>query len=346
MGANKEISMFFLMTLFILSALISYLISLLIIKTPIAKGLIDIPNERSSHEKPTPRGGGVGIVVALAFSMSFAFFVRRAPSSPQYFFVLSGFVLTAALGFWSDRSEIAPYKRLFLQALISAIVIFGAGYIENFNLSGIIISGPILTVIWLTSITNFYNFMDGIDGLAGMQGVIAGIGIAIMGIITGDNQLLGIGAVVTGALSGFLVLNMAPARIFMGDTGSYALGFLFAAIPIIDQKLFLPIALILGVFIFDTVFTLIKRLINREECFRPHRNHFYQRAVKLGLSHLKVTLIISAVSSFFVLLAIYAFNQSPAKQFAAVVCEMIILSALAFLISAVEKKRKKLSAGR
>lgn len=281
------------------AAVISFLTSFWFIRSADRIGLIDMPNPRSSHSRPTPRGGGIGIVTGMMVVLAACFMTGMIGIDLKYLVIISGFFAMALLGFCSDRFNISAIARIILQILIAVIMARLIGCQGSVTIAGLLIPiGRIYTalaVIWLVTVTNFYNFMDGIDGLAAMQGIIAGIGIAFFGIILGNRSLIPMGLVLSGASAGFLVLNFPPARIFMGDTGSYSVGLYIASFALIDDRLVIPIAMVLGVFIFDAAITLTKRVVNGEEWYRAHRSHFYQRAVKSGYSHLQVTLVISIV---------------------------------------------------
>jgi UDP-N-acetylmuramyl pentapeptide phosphotransferase/UDP-N-acetylglucosamine-1-phosphate transferase len=148
-------------------------------------------------------------------------------------------------------------------------------------------------VLWMVALTNAYNFMDGIDGIAGIQAIVAGLGWVVIGAIAGLADAVVLGLLLTAGVAGFLVYNWPPARVFMGDAGSGFLGFSFAAIPLIAPEhgphLLLSAALLTWPFLFDTSFTLIRRVRRRENIFAAHRTHLYQRLTVTGLSHARVT---------------------------------------------------------
>ena len=337
-----------MLVLFILlSGVISFLISIWLIKRTEKFGLIDTPNKRSSHELPTPKGGGIGIVLGIFVTLSGCFLIGRI-GDIKYMVLIAGGLAIALLGLYGDRFKTSIISRLVIQSLIACTIIWVIGvpeYLEIgahhlINLGGF---GIIFAIIWLVGMTNFYNFMDGIDGLAAMQGIIAGIGITVFGILLQDNPLITIGLILSGATTGFLVLNVSPAKIFMGDVGSYFLGFFIASFVLIYTNLLIPIILMMGVFIFDTVVTLARRVFNGECWYRAHRNHFYQRATSLGHSHMQITFIISLISSLFLIMACIYLLASVFMQLIILAVALLILTTLAFWITIKEKKYKKIT---
>ena len=330
----------------ILSGIISFLISLWLIKRTDKFGLLDIPNMRSSHEKPTPKGGGAGIVLGILFALTGYWLAGKIKMDIKYFVIIGGFLAVASVGFYNDRFNSSALSRIILQTFIASTMVWFMGspvVLEigghNFNIGYF---GIIFAVIWLVGVTNFYNFMDGINGLAAMQGIIAGIGITIFGMILKDKSLIPMGLVLSGATAVFLILNFSPAKIFMGDAGSYALGLYIASFGLVDGRLLVPVVLVLGVFIFDTVVTLIRRIIKGERWYQAHRTHFYQRAVKLGYSHLQVTSVLSVISFLLTVMACIYLQALPLVKISIIVVAVLGLFSLALWIILKEGKYKRL----
>lgn len=321
----------------VLSGVISFLISLWLIKKKDNLGLLDIPNVRSSHNRPTPKGGGVGIVSGILITLGGCYLIGLIEMEPfKYFIIMVCFFAVALLGFCSDRFNLSALNRLILQSLIALImlgVIYSPSVLEIAKREIILVCVVIIfQFLWLVAITNFYNFMDGIDGLAAMQGIIAGIGIGTFGIILKDESLIPMGLVLTGASAGFLILNLTPAKIFMGDVGSYASGFYIASFILMNEKLLVPVALVLGVFIFDTVVTLMIRIARGERWYQAHRSHFYQRAVSLGYSHLQVTWTLSLISVLLTAMACLYLIVSPLIQIIIVFIAFLVLVSLSLWV--------------
>lgn len=257
--------------------------------------LLDLPNERSSHTRPTPRGGGLGIVVVTLVGA--ALLAGQQPSLWGYI-IAAG--LIAAVSWVDDVRSLSNRVRFGTHLLGAVLVVITGGWIEqmHFPLVGIISLGWFglpLTLFWLVGMTNIYNFMDGIDGIAGSQAIVAGAGYSFLGWLVNNEVLTWLGLVVAAASLGFLLHNWSPAKIFMGDVGSAFLGFTFGWLGIIatrtDATLAVPMVLLLWAFLFDAGFTLIRRLQRRENIFAAHRTHLYQRMVIAGHPHARVTLL-------------------------------------------------------
>lgn len=330
---------------FFLTIAVSALISLWFITNAGKLGFMDIPNARSSHNLPTPLGGGAGIVAAMAAGFGVCYVAGAVEINVKYLSVIAGFFAMALLGFFSDRFNISAIIRIILQAAIAVVMVWRVGCPASFYIAGFDMrTGCIcacFAVLWIVAITNFYNFMDGIDGLAAMQGLIAGAGIAIFGAIIGNRSVIPMGLILSGASAGFLILNFPPARIFMGDTGSYSLGLYIASFGLIDKRLFIPVTMVLGVFIFDSAVTLVKRLVNGEEWYNAHRSHFYQRALKLGYSHRQVTSAVSVIIAILTAMAAAYIKAPPLLQIVILVSAAAVVTSAAVWLVFKERSREK-----
>lgn len=263
--------------------------------------ILDHPNWRSSHTRPTPRGGGLGILAAWlpAAVAVLAIAGTGAAAIRPFVCTIVAVALLAALGFRDDRAETGPAAKLAIQLVAAGLVVWGVGWVDGVTLPGRTLAlhglGLPLTVFWLVGFSNAYNFMDGIDGIAGLFGGVAAIGIAAAGLIPGGGAAVWIAAPLAGASLAFLRENWAPARVFMGDVGSLPVGFLLAEAAVIGTSSggvpFVASFLALGPFLFDTLFTLGRRIVRRENVFRAHRSHLYQRLVIARWSHARVALL-------------------------------------------------------
>ena len=275
--------------------------------------ILDIPNERSSHSAPTPRGGGLVIaMVAVFLYLATAYFTAERIAVGY----LIGAVLIAAISWLDDLFSISSVWRLAVHSICGLLIVWDIGYFETlyvpyFRTIELGYWGAVLTICWIVWLTNAYNFMDGIDGIAGVQAVTAGIGWLVIGLILGSVETSLFAGIIAFSSLGFLIHNWQPAKIFMGDVGSAFLGFSFAVLPLItarDRAEYAFILPLIGVFlvwffVFDAVFTLIKRLIGGKKIWLPHREHIYQRLVIEGFSHQFVTLLYG-VNSLIVLAAV------------------------------------------
>lgn len=276
--------------------------------------MLDMPNERSSHTLPTPRGGGLVIVVGslLGLSFSYPFFGSLFPIQIVTSYGI-GALLIALVSWWDDLRSLSNRVRFGTHAAGALLILFVVGFWHQISLpfvSAIPLGwmGIPLTFLWVVGLTNAYNFMDGIDGLAGSQAVIAGAGWAGLGWLSGEPLVSLLGLLVAGSSLGFLLHNWPPARIFMGDVGSAFLGFSFAALSVVAAQQHPRMAvvgiLLLWPFIFDTTFTFLRRLSRHENVFAAHRSHLYQRLVIAGCSHRAVTLLYSGLAVVGVVLAL------------------------------------------
>jgi UDP-N-acetylmuramyl pentapeptide phosphotransferase/UDP-N-acetylglucosamine-1-phosphate transferase len=300
--------------------------------------MLDIPNARSLHIRPTPRGGGLGIVIGVligAWSI-FIFQILSIPLIKIAAFSLSG-VIVASVG-WLDDIHRLPYRiRLVVQAASSAVILVVIGYyniitvpfVGDVNLHSI---GIPFALLWIMGLTNAYNFMDGIDGVAGGQALIAGLGWAIIGFMSGQSFVGLIGLLLAASSLGFLLHNWPPARIFMGDVGSAFIGFTLAVIPILaaqkDPRCMVVGILMVWPFIFDTTFTLVRRLLNKENIFVAHRSHIYQRLVIAGYSHRFVTLVYMGLALVGAVIALLWHKKAPFVDSVVIVLPILLFAGL------------------
>lgn len=246
-------------------------------------GLLDIPNDRSSHFAATPKGGGIGIAAGVIF-------ISILAGVP---FLLWASVLgISLLGLSSDRFEISPAIRLTVEFLLAAILL--SALESGFGDDPGLVTAAILAV-FIVGTANFFNFMDGIDGIAALTGIVGFGLLAWHGVRTGADPAvnwLAVGAV--AGCAGFLPLNFPHARVFMGDSGSVLLGFLFAAIAVAGARTLADLvcrAAFLLPFYFDEVSTMALRVRDGESLVRPHRRHTYQlMANELSIPHARVAL--------------------------------------------------------
>ena len=261
---------------------------------------MDIPNERSSHTRPMPRGGGLSILIITLVGLltyGLLFFVEYWLLLLCYSF---GAGLIATVSWFDDLHTLPKRVRFSVHSLAAILAIIGFGYwdkltvpfLDRVNLGWF---GLLVTFLWIVGLTNAYNFMDGIDGIAGGQAVVAGVGWTILGVMMDLPLISAMGSLLAATSLGFLFHNWPPAKIFMGDVGSAFLGYSFACLGVLgwkkDPVLALAGFLLVWPFVFDTIFTFFRRLEHRENVFSAHRSHLYQRLVISGYSHRTVTLL-------------------------------------------------------
>ncbi len=321
--------------LFSVLLIVSYLLTWIIKIFSTKKKILDIPNERSSHSVPTPRGGGLAIVVTWYAGISILFFSGDL-SSKLYFALLSG-ILLAAISLLDDVIHIRPVIRLsvqFITVVLSFVLLNG---IQPLFFNGkellptiILYTFTIVGVVWFI---NLYNFLDGIDGYASVEAIALAFALFL---ITGQS----INLIFIASVSGFLIWNWPKARIFMGDVGSTQLGFTIAVLGIYyhnEQKLSVIYWLILTApFWFDATLTLFRRWRNKENLSQAHRKHIYQRLVQSGFSHLKVDILLSLLNAVLIILVYLSFKFNRFQ------IPLLILTLIAmYMISLFTDKRKQ-----
>src|SRR3990167_3542229 len=291
-------SIYFL-PIFLLALLFSMCLTNIVRHYAIRKTILDIPNERSSHQIPIPRGGGVSIAIISCLSILTLGFLNFL--EPRLVLALAGGgILVAAIGYGDDVYSIKVRWRFLAHFVASSWAVYWLGGFPILDLGSIKLSlhwiGSLFAVAGIIWCINFYNFMDGIDGLAGTEGVFIGIAASVPLYIAGEYHLAFLLWILSAAIAGFLFWNWLPAKIFMGDTGSGFLGFIFAVIALytVNQS-FISAAfwfIIVGVFASDATFTLIHRIYKKKSWYIAHREHAYQHLVSLGIDHSWVTLSI------------------------------------------------------
>lgn len=262
-----------------------------------ARSIIDIPNARSSHSIPTPRGGGVAIVVAFLLALPVLGLAQLVPGSALVAIGGAG-ILVAVIGFMDDHGHIAARWRLLGHFVAAAWSLFWLGGLPSITVFGISLDlgwmGCIMAAIYLVWMLNLYNFMDGIDGIASVEAISACLGACLLYWCGGFESLIWVPALLAMAVGGFLFWNFPPARIFMGDAGSGFLGVVLGVISIqaawVSSQLLWAWLILLGVFIVDATFTLIRRLLRGDKVYEAHRSHAYQFASRKSGRHLPVTL--------------------------------------------------------
>jgi Fuc2NAc and GlcNAc transferase len=279
-------------SLLLILSLSSFLISLLtvfLIKQGLRENLLDIPNDRSSHTQPTPRGGGLGFIIAFAITSGISIFLFSG-SLPLYPLWMT-LIPLAVIGIIDDHQGVPSGIRYLVQLVVASITTFYVGVFPQPWLIHLGVFGQIIaiaiTLIGMTAIINFYNFMDGLDGLVAS---CTAIQLGFQAIYLNQPILW----LLVAALLGFLIWNWSPAKIFMGDVGSTCLGAIVAFSLLSSHQNTSEVwsALVITLPILgDAVYTLFRRLLNHENIFQAHRSHIYQRLQQSGMSHGQVASI-------------------------------------------------------
>ena len=309
--------------------------------------ILDIPNERSSHSRPTPCGGGLAIVVVTLLGWWLCALFIPPTSWLALLAYTSGAVLVAGVSWLDDLRPLPYWMRLGVHSLVAILAVLGLGAWRQVSipLLGQVRLGYLgipITFLWIVGLINAYNFMDGIDGLAGGQAIVAGLGWAILGWLN-DNPLVStLGLLLAATSLGFLGHNWPPARIFMGDVGSTFLGYTFAVLPLLfglsdrvqnGAKAPLLGASLVWPFVFDATFTFVCRLRRGENVFAAHRSHLYQRLVIAGYRHFGVSLLYIGLAVTGLIVALTWFSGQEANAGAGtLVLPLLALGLWAFVI--------------
>lgn len=283
------------------------------------RAVIDIPNHRSSHDIPKPRGGGIAVVGALLVSWVAAREIFFTGLYLEEVVVIAMILLLAGISFLDDLRNLGARVRLFVQIL--AVVAGLAVTVPETGLTNgflpLWLELPLAALAWLWFV-NLFNFMDGIDGISGIETISIGLGLLGLFLLLSVAGGVFVPALaMVGAAAGFLVWNWAPSRIFLGDVGSIPLGFLIGWMLIKtvsqdgDLGTWSAILLLPGYYLVDATFTLIKRVLRRENILEAHRQHFYQQAVQKGWSHARTCLGIVAVNAGLIMIAWFGSARFP-----------------------------------
>jgi Fuc2NAc and GlcNAc transferase len=287
----------------VLSLLIS-LTTVWLIKTRLSKQFLDVPNDRSSHTIPTPRGGGLGFIVALALTLPL---VMPTNALVPVYIVLTPLVI---VGLIDDKQGVPSSIRYLVQVFTASLAVY---YFGTFALPWLTPLGFVgatlavcLTLIGGTAIINFYNFMDGLDGL------VAGcsfVQITFLAFYLDQPSLF----LLAAALLGFLYWNWSPAKIFMGDSGSTFLGaaIVISILPSKDPAIAWSALAITLPLVGDAIYTLLRRLRDRENIFQAHRRHLFQRLQQSGLTHARVASLY-VITNLLIALLIYTMQLTGA----------------------------------
>ncbi len=312
---------------------VSFCLALLV--TPLATrfarrfDLVDRPSGRKIHEKPIPRIGGVAIFFAFfaPFTGTLIYtndLIAKIHSEPALFLVALGAAIVFLMGLADDLFRLHPMFKFAVQILSASLAYAGGLIISQLQLPGIAaiklgwLSVPV-TIFWFLLVINAINLIDGLDGLAAGVCFFASLTLLVLSIL-GGRYLVAAGlAALAGACLGFLRYNFNPASIFMGDSGSYFLGYMLAALSIVGSMksqttvaVLIPV-IALGLPLMDTVLATIRRFLIGKQIFQPDRSHIHHRLLKLGFSHRKTVLLLYAAAiflGFFALTLVNAQDQT------------------------------------
>jgi Fuc2NAc and GlcNAc transferase len=320
-----------------LVAVVSLCLTAALRRYALNRQIIDIPNARSSHSVPTPRGGGVAIV--LSFLACLPLLSWLTPLTAADLLSIGGAgTLIAIIGFMDDHGHIAARWRLLGHFLAAAWALVWIGGMPPLQVLGQSLDlhwfGGIFAALYLVWMLNLYNFMDGIDGIASVEAITVCLSAAMLSTIAGVSHLAIMPVLLAAAVGGFLYWNFPPARIFMGDAGSGFLGIVLGILSLQagwqSSDLFYCWLILLGVFVTDASFTLCRRLIRGDKVYEAHRSHAYQFASREYGKHLPVTLAVAALNLFWLLpvaLCVLVFGLDGAIGLVVAYLPLVLLAA-------------------
>ena len=307
----------------------------------LARDVLDIPNSRSAHTEPTPRGGGLGFVAAVLIAVPYLGYLGFLVPSGSIALVCAS-VFIASLGFLDDHGHVGTAWRLLGHAVAAALALYWVGGLPSLEVLGWTLNPGVLSqglaLFYLVWLLNLYNFMDGIDGLAGMEAVSVCVGMAGLYWFTGNSGLMVLPLVLASSVLGFLCWNFPVARIFMGDAGSGFLGFIFGVLSIqaahVSPTFFWCWLILLGVFIVDASVTLIGRGVRGEKIYQAHDTHAYQHASRRFGCHQPVTLGVLLMNMMWLFPVAASVGLGYLQGFLGLLIAYIPLIVLAFIFKA------------
>lgn len=325
----------------------SFFITGAIRRYALARQLMDIPNARSSHSVPTPRGGGVGFVVAFLLALPFLVWAGVTDARGALAIGIPGLIV-AVLGFVDDHGHVAARWRLLGHFTASVIGLWLMNGLPPVEIAGRVLDlgwvGNVLAVFYLVWMLNLFNFMDGIDGLASAEAIFIFLGISALHMLQMNLATALIALFLALSVTAFIIWNCPPAKIFMGDAGSGFLGVMVGIIVLVSARSdpdFLWGGLILsGVFVTDATVTLFRRLVAGFKVYEAHRTHAYQHAARKLSSHGKVTRGVTAINILWLLPISIWVTAGGGDGFLGTVIAYLPLIALSLLYRAGSSERR------
>ena len=325
-----------------IATLLTFLLTILIRKNAIQKNQLDIPNERSSHTAPTPRGAGVAVATVFIVGLLALRVAEKISDETFISIALPGFFV-AIIGRLDDLGYLTSAKwRLVGHFFVAIVAVWLVGGLPSLPIANSSIdfgmAGNVLAVIYLVWMLNLFNFMDGIDLITGVETITASGATAIFLAIKADDDFWLVPAILAATVLGFMFLNIPPAKIFLGDVGSGFIGFAIALISLVaaDENALIAWAMVilLAVFISDSTVTLLRRVIKREHLYVAHRTHAYQNLTKRVNKHVSVSLGVGAINLFWLLPIAWLVANESVVPIVGVTIAYIPVIALALFLKA------------
>ncbi len=327
-----------LLLIIALSGIASLVLTGVIRRFALRNEVLDLPNARSSHSIPTPRGGGAAVLLASALGLALSemlglVHLREAVT------LGFGMLMLGIVGWFDDRGGVKKRVRLAIHFGVAIWTVYMLGGLPAIQVGSYSLAvGPVGYVIATLGIVwsiNLFNFMDGIDGLAGSQALLIFGAAAVLLFLRGDYSLATIPAILAATSAGFLAWNWPPAKIFMGDVGSGAIGYLIAGLALAAENNrsapLISFAIIYGVFVFDATVTLVRRLARGDRVMEAHRDHAYQRLTRAWGSHGSVTAWAAAITFLLGVLAVVG-TMDPRLLLPALLVTFVLLGAVLLVV--------------
>jgi UDP-GlcNAc:undecaprenyl-phosphate GlcNAc-1-phosphate transferase len=335
--------------MFCTALIISIAVTPFIIKFAFKIGAMDVPRDnRRVHKVPVPLIGGLAIY--LAFTISVILFTEL---NQRIMGLLIGGTFIMLSGLADDIRPLGPKTKLLLQVIGAVILIcFGISirYVTNpfdrvTGMADIGIFSIPATIFWIVGVTNAFNLIDGLDGLAAGIASISCITLFIVSVLNGRMGTAALTAALAGSAIGFLPYNFNPAKIFMGDTGAQFLGFILAAISIEGAiksaaaiAITVPI-LALGLPIYDTLISIIRRSLNKKPVMQGDRGHLHHKLLDMGLSQRQAVVVMYIISGLLGISAIFATELSTVQSFFVLISVLCIVLILAKEVGLLKKNK-------
>jgi Fuc2NAc and GlcNAc transferase len=331
----------------------SLILTAMLRRIALSTGLIDVPNDRSSHSEPVPRGGGLAIVISSVIAVGLLTGCGVIPIHLTLA-LCGGGIAVAAVGFLDDHGSLSPSKRLLVHFVAAAWAVACVGHVGELRVGTeavrLGVAGYAISALGIVWFLNIFNFMDGIDGIAASETIfICGATLLFAAQSIGPIGIAGAAAAVGAASIGFIIWNWPPAKIFMGDVGSGYLGFIIGVLALSDDARN-PSALwtwliLAGVFVMDSTVTLIRRMLRGDRITLAHRTHAYQHLAR-RVGHATVTVSVTVINVVWLLPCALLSAVRPVYAFWLAILALCPLGVAAVAVGAGQPKAPKLERAR
>lgn len=328
----------------VIGFIFSYGLTAYIYRRAWAYNQLDIPNHRSSHHRPTPRGGGVSFVVGFIVLMLYLMMAKTLSPSSAIVYGIGGSIV-AGIGWLDDHHHVKTLSRLIGHFVAASIVLISLGSMPSIQSYFWTIPAGVwtntLAIIGLVWFINLYNFMDGLDGLAAVETLCVCLGGACLYWLHGEYSHMILPLLLSTTVAGFLCWNIPPAKIFMGDIGSGFLGLMIGTMSLqaayFNMAMFWSWMILSGIFIVDTAVTLLRRALQGDKIYEAHCSHAYQHAAQRINSHFGVVLTVLLINIFWLCPIAYIVAQGYLDGFIGLMVAYLPLIILAVQLNAGKK---------